>query len=363
MIFSGPEIDELKEIVLDAFEPEEIRLFLRARLDKRFNRLVSQGSKYDYQIFSLLERSQQEGWLEKFVRTLLTERPFDQPLLAFALKKNLLTESYGAEHGAGLEAVVNGEPTIIPEVFLEGLHRTKRCICRISIDKGDRTKYGTGFLVGPDLVLTNYHVVNDLIKQPELAASTVCKFDYEVSADGVTLNSGLDIQLAPNPILANSPFCKFDEIGTASVQVDWPADALDYALLKLKTAVGEQPFGFNAAQAGNDAPKRGWISPAVPAIPLESGGSMLILQHPAHGPLQLAIGFNKIIALDNHQRRVRYEINTRPGSSGAPCFDLKFNWSALHNVGDPDEFHPAYNQGIPAVRIIEDLAGKQIVLS
>ena len=55
---------------------------------------------------------------------------------------------------------------------------------------------GAGFLVGPDVLITNYHVIKDVIRQPGLAARVVLRFDYEKVPNGATLNPGTEFHLA-----------------------------------------------------------------------------------------------------------------------------------------------------------------------
>ena len=90
---------------------------------------------------------------------------------------------------------------------------------------------------------------------------------------------------------------------------------------------------------------------------LDGGANIIIIQHPDKKPMKVAIGLGEIMGSDSQRQRVRYSLNTMEGSSGSPCFDDNFDWIALHNMGDPN-YYPAYNQGIVALRIMEDLAKK-----
>jgi hypothetical protein len=83
---------------------------------------------------------------------------------------------------------------------------------------------------------------------------------------------------------------------------------------------------------------------------------LLILQHPKKPdqylqtvdlhPLRFA--FDVVTEVNENSSRVRYKVNSEPGSSGSPCFDPDWNLVALHHSGDPREIVPAeYNEGIP----------------
>ena len=56
---------------------------------------------------------------------------------------------------------------------------------------GNGIQYGTGFLVGPDMLISNYHVFEGVIRFPHLANQVECKFDYELDEKGSAINSGV----------------------------------------------------------------------------------------------------------------------------------------------------------------------------
>ena len=74
-------------------------------------------------------------------------------------------------------------------------------ICRVEISATPIR--GTGFLVAPDLVLTNHHVVQQVVDwqrqqdgESGIQGQTLpprllkCRFDHKILADGVQLNAG-----------------------------------------------------------------------------------------------------------------------------------------------------------------------------
>lgn len=360
----------VEEVIRESFDMYSFPMVLKYRLNKTFGNYLPIGAPYEFAIFTLVGRAIQEEWVEELIYALLSERPKNSKLLSLAMELKISFDAYADKPGnniAGREALenlVNGDPEMNPEQLIQGISRTKRCVCRIEYaDEQGRRKWGTGFLVGKDLVLSNYHVFEDIIKNKQLASGVVCKFDYEVRGDGKSINQGTDIEIdQSDPVLAYSSYCDYDVSGTNSINVDWPAESLDYALVRLKTPVGDLPFGSNftnAATAGIPVEKRGWISASDEEIPLFDGSHMIIIQHPDKLPVKIAFGFSKVRGTDDNKRRVRYEINTLPGSSGSPCFDHKFNWAAMHNMGDPS-WNPSYNQGIPAKQIVNDLKRKGI---
>ncbi|MEM9482296.1 MAG: LamG-like jellyroll fold domain-containing protein [Cyanobacteria bacterium P01_F01_bin.116] len=79
---------------------------------------------------------------------------------------------------------------------------------------------GTGFLVGGNQLLTNYHVVSS----PEIAAQCVAQFNYVQDASGYTQNS-IDYLLSPQDLFISNP-------------------ALDYTLVQLKSDLLARPAGY-----------------------------------------------------------------------------------------------------------------------
>jgi hypothetical protein len=123
-------------------------------------------------------------------------------------------------------------------------------VCRVEV--GGEVLEGTGFLVGPDVLLTCYHVVERVIKEKNLGAIVRCRFDYRGLASGAT--EGLAVPLHPTDwLLDYSPYAEAEVIHP---DTSLPTtDELDYALLRLARPIGSQP---RDAVRGI-GPERGWI--------------------------------------------------------------------------------------------------------
>src|SRR5262249_45095282 len=218
-------------------------------------------------------------------------------------------------------------------------------VCRVEID-GNAA--GTGFLVGPDAILTNYHVLKSVLQGTTPATKITCRFDYKVLADGSRVE-GIAVGLhAADWKLDFSPNSAAEDTATP----DNPpptADELDYALVRLARPTGSESA---APKGGAEAPQRGWLSiPAGPHVFVRKD-PLMIAQHPDGKPLKLAVDTESVIETNAIQNRVRYATNTEAGSSGSPVFDLDWNLVALHHLGDPAYDHPAaYNQGVPIDKI------------
>jgi V8-like Glu-specific endopeptidase len=189
-------------------------------------------------------------------------------------------------------------------------------VCRVETS----TSFGTGFLVGPNLVMTNYHVVADVLEDRQSVRDVVFRFDYRLLADGTTLNPGTEFRLHDSAWrVDDSPYSP-----------EGP-DELDYALLRLDDSPGTMPINFN--EPGGQA--RGWFNVPTNSVCLKPGDPLHILQHPDARPLELALDTEAIIGISANRTRVRYRTNTQRGSSGSPCFDAEWNLVALHHGGDP----------------------------
>jgi hypothetical protein len=282
-------------------------------------------------------------------------------LTQFAFRAELVFNIYRndpatrVKNNTAMQNLVNDIPMVAPDVLLAGISDSKKCICRIETTKKDgRKAYGTGFLIGADKLITNYHVLEDILAQPDLAKAVVCKFDYEADKNGRVLYGGTDVRLHENFLIDSSTYSTLDHSGTAALTDAWPDDQLDYAVVRLARKVGEEPFGLNYEKADAGAAIRDWIKyPAVDPM-IFPGGHLHIFQHPDSQPMQIALGFQKIIGMSNNESRIRYEVNTLPGSSGSPCFNENFEWIGLHNLGDP-RWVPAYNQGVSSKKIVQRL--------
>jgi hypothetical protein len=367
---TGDQKSKLVDLIMDSFTPPVFDQFLDFRLNKKRYRYAGENDTYPTTIYNVLGGAYNEVWEDELLDALASERSKRTALVNLVASIKLENKLLYADEPvkkldvSGLEALVGNVPNLFIDVFVAGLMANKRCVCRVqSVKSNGNPMFGTGFLIGPDLVLTNYHVVEHAIKNPDWLTRIVCRFDYEIMANK-TLNPGMDVRLAPEPILAYSPYCEFDVTGAADINVNWPEDKLDYALVRLESEVGNKSFGIGAENAtvSNDN-KRDWIKPGKETMAaLEKGGHIIIIQHPNREPVQVGIGFEKLLGCDKKGLRVRYGLTTLGGSSGSPCFNKDFEWVALHNMGDP-EWIPQYNQGIPANRIVQDLSRKGILLA
>lgn len=279
-------------------------------------------------------------------------------LFEVARRAELAQQNFVREDGANdflpvnartLERTVNKKnPEIDVVVWRNNCAKVEGHICKIEYMNAGSPVTGTGFLVAPDVVLTNYHVMEDVIKGNVAPANVRLRFDYKLLSDGTTINSGLIVKLAAgnNWLIDSSPYSRIDTlIETGGIVPE--TNELDYALLLLENDIGARPLGENAAPGD---PLRGYIKMSDKAIDFPANMPLIILQHPDGKPLKMMLDTESVIEINSNHTRVRYRTNTESGSSGSPCFNIGWELVALHHSGDPnyEPLHkPTYNQGIP----------------
>ena len=328
----------LREALLDAFPTwGDLGMMVSDQLDERLATIAAESRNLELVANELIDWARSRGRSADLVVGARNSNP-DNPRL-FVVAQHLGLTSTDASKSV-LEKLISGNTTFLDvAVWRAALTRIEWKVCRID---RDGRGCGTGFLVGPDAVLTNYHVVEPAIDLPELAASYSCRFDYKVSEEGSIVSSGTVAGLAGADWLIDaSPYSPVDTVPGPS-SIDPGDDELDHALLRLDTPLGESAVG-----AAADAEPRAWLP--FDATPVDFGSirSIAILQHPETLPLKLAIGTGEQIAVNGAGNRIRYEVPTLPGSSGAPIFDADWRLIGLHHSGDPRIDDPEYNEGIP----------------
>lgn len=221
---------------------------------------------------------------------------------SFHLPERAATESPRAIiDNVTLERIL-GKNDLMPISFLLlGQHRA-RSVGRIHIrDRmGRRLGFGTGFLVSPQLLLTNNHV----LERAEEAAFSEVEFDFEVDFAG-NLRTSVSFKLRP------------DDFFVTDVK-------LDFSLV----AVAPN------AELGREPREWGWNRLLEQDGLVVKGESVTVIQHPNGEAKQIALRENRVIdLLDNF---THYQTDTAPGSSGSPVFNDQWEVVALHHSGVPE---------------------------
>jgi hypothetical protein len=364
----GSEMEALSEAIRGAYGPPDLATAIRFQMNASIYDGAPLNSDYPFLVFNLIQWAVHRGWEAELIQAVTKGRPDNPKLREFVGKYG---KKYGLEvsvqvQKAGVadataptsaadtsgkleEIIVDHLKFLNFEKWMGQMTLVGARICLIEIDGKPK---GTGFLVGSDAVLTNYHVMKSVIEPPNTPADQVkCVFDYKTLPDGSSDRT--PIALADDWNIDSSPFTEAESEGTPDKAAP-KEDQLDYALIRLAQKIGNKPW---SSKLGQNVPKRGWIRVPVALKPddeplIKSPMGVLIAQHPAGLPLQLAIDTHAVkkekpLGLNDNRTRVRYATNTLPGSSGSPVFDMDWRLIALHHYGDKAYAHPAYNQGVP----------------
>jgi Trypsin-like peptidase domain/Effector-associated domain 1 len=361
----GVDFGEFQEALVDAFDKDDLEMLVRVRLNERLDTIVKPGA-FKYITFQLLTWAEQQGTpaVVDLARAAYFARPRNAKLRRMYEKFGMAPavscqEAGTAVAGAPTRATASGLEAIVQPrleafdmgVWRENMAQVEARVCRIEFDGNGM---GTGFLVGPDLVLTNYHVLERAIKGNLPPAQVGCRFDYKVLADG-SRSEGIVVPLHGEDWNVDaSRYNQAEADNQPDRELPTP-DELDYALARMARPAGNEPVDRNA---GLGAPRRGWIAFPEVQPPLVADMPLLIAQHPDGSPLKLALDTQSVLGVNGNGTRVRYATNTDHGSSGSPCFNMDWTLVAMHHMGDPAWGKPKFNQGIPVGLIGKRLRGK-----
>ncbi|AZC38712.1 DNA/RNA non-specific endonuclease [Pseudomonas chlororaphis] len=159
--------------------------------------------------------------------------------------------------------------------------------------------FATGFLVSPNLLLTNQHVFPRDVDAVDCAAN----FLYERLERGI--NEGSYFNLLPD-------------------QFYFADEALDFCLVAIS------PQGTR----GEALADYGCIRLIEATGKTLRGRPMNIIQHPEGGPRQYATTHNRLLDILD-QGFLHYETDTAEGASGSPVFSDNWELIALHHCGIP----------------------------
>jgi hypothetical protein len=268
-----------------------------------------------------------------------------------------------APAGRELERKVTESNSMLDiRAWIKRLAEVERCVCKVAVSFGGRVAHGTGFLVAPDVVMTNYHVIQRVVETPLPSSSVTLQFDYRLSEDGTSTHVGPTYRLAERDwLIDSSPDSPIDHQPADDAMPK--SDQLDYALLRVVGSPGSARVDSGGILRMSGS--RGFLKLPDVAYGFPPGSPLIIVQHAEGKELKVAIETDAVLHLNGNGTRVRYRTNTEPGSSGSPCFDQHWNPVALHHSGDPDFKQRAqYNQGIPlaAIRRLLRQRGKLGVL-
>lgn len=211
--------------------------------------------------------------------------------------------------------------------FLARGERAARAVGRISIlESGRLAGFGTGFLVGERLLLTNNHVLPD----PDTATSSFVEFDLELDVDGVTKRTDR-YDLDPATLFVT--------------HVD-----LDFSLVAVAHGDGGRRPGS----------VHGWHRLIANQGKIVIGEPVNIVGHPNGRAKEVAVRDNAL--LNQLPDFLHYRTDTEPGNSGSPVFNDQWEVVALHHAGVPGPDGQSWiaNEGVRVSVLLAHLAGSDL---
>lgn len=200
---------------------------------------------------------------------------------------------------------IHGMRDFLPARFLAAGAERARAVCRVRTS----TSWGTGFLIGHGVLMTNNHVLGSIAE----ASVSYAEFGFEDGAESTK------VALLPGDLFITDP-------------------ELDFTIVACETTgIEEHPT----------IPLR--RDPAMVAI----GERVSIVQHPRARPKEIALHDNKVVAVKDLV--VHYRTDTEPGSSGSPVFNVDWELVALHHAGWKDDAGAATNEGVRIATIVNRL--------
>lgn len=352
-ILSGSQAEAFWKGAREAYDLDEFRRLLRFALDKRLEN-ITLGASFDARVYDVIENAERENWVLRLISAATDARPDNVQLRAVAAEVGLTAAPPNLKNtrvaGDSLERIILDSPFHDISAWRVRLGELEGQVCRVEFPAG--RAMGTGFLVGPDLVLTNYHVIEELADGTIAPEEARLRFDYRRAASGMQVFEGTEFSLTDDWLVASGPPSPVDEIPDPGGLLPAPGE-LDFAVLRVRGAPGQQRVGF-AAQV-SEAPERGWVRASdIGANGFAMHHILFILQYPKGDPLKLAFGQSE--GLNTNETRLRYQVNTEHGSSGSPCLNASLELVGLHHAGDPS-WAPQYNAAVPITAIQNHLAG------
>jgi V8-like Glu-specific endopeptidase/tetratricopeptide (TPR) repeat protein len=306
---------DLAAALIDAFTRDSLEQMLRYRLERNLES-IALSDNLAVTVRQLIQISQAEGWSANLLAAALESNPSNYPLQVLAAEFGLVPRA------PELNRRLIDTRYIDVETWRTRLSLIEPQVCSVEIMRGASLMSGTGFLVGPDLLMTAFHLVEDLVVGRVHPHDAVFRFDYKQLTDGVTVAAGTVYRLSDNWLVSSSPHRSAPKTSHPNLG----AKALDYALLRLERAAGAEPIGGDRAEP-NALPRR-WIELSDTAANLEPGSPLVILHYPAGQPLMVTFG--SIREHSSDRTHLIYDANTVPGSAGSPCFNASWRLIAMH---------------------------------
>ena len=222
---------------------------------------------------------------------------------------------------------------------------------RVCLIRRERGADATGFLVGPDLMLTSAHAL--------LGTSTIFADpdDVTVLFDQFVWNRKTGTRATGDSCrLRHIPFTNQPDVVASSIKVTARCkrrlddNELDYILVRL-----DRPIGLSFLPYSNRI--RGWNNCSRADVP--ATGRVFVAQHPRGEDLQFADGYIPADhSVPDYPHLFSYRTTTLNGSSGAPVYDQYRRVVGVH-IGERSQ---SQQLGVSFQLIFEDLERERVKL-
>ena len=361
MKLSGTEWKELRSALCEAFPT---RREMGRLLNDHFGINIDEIAGYEGNLLDvaddIIRWFSARDQIVKLIQSSFAERPNVALIQKLAQQWGQIPVLPGSEN---LERILRQENRFLdPEIWFGRFRDVINQVCQIEVKlRSGESVFGSGVLIGPNIILTNYHVIEGVANPTSFQqdghdaapSDVIIRFDHKKGRPSY-IQPGVEFCLESDWLVDSSPYYPSD---SPSTQMDWQnftASGLDYALLRVKDEPGAQ--NLTQDSAGSVQTQRGWINLDHCTKKCVAGMGMIVAQYPQGGAMKIAIETNAVIGLNSSKNRVKHKVNTDKGSSGAPCFTLDWDLVALHQAGIASmNSTSSYNIAIPISSIIANL--------
>jgi endonuclease G, mitochondrial len=320
LTLSNNDRKQLREAIESAYpEPYDLKRFVDEELNRNLA-TISIAPSHSSVIFDLIKWAIAKGYVDDLILALDrdTQNPEIQRFCGRVLRQYLnlntsdalIVESPLDLEPAAWDLEVSYEElqSFLPKQFtfeadVGNLRRglaLANSVCKITFADRPPEASGTGVLIAPGLVLTNYHVLNlqESADLNAIAKSARFEFGYVSPKFGESIRTKILPAVNTGPVVCSSPIRE-----------------LDYALLRFSP---DENFSIEPVPFSSS-------SQLMPKSPLN------ILQHPEGDAMKASLSNNGVVKTNEARGLVLYVNPTKRGSSGSPCFDNDWNLVALHH--------------------------------
>lgn len=224
----------------------------------------------------------------------------------FDLRRSMIAASAREPAEIAFERYVDGNQLVSINYLQIGVAQAK-AVGRIRyFDKSElKTAYATGFMVSPELMLTNHHVLPaaNVAELSALVQDAVIEFDFEFDVNGQRRETILHA-LDPDTFFYSDKKLDMAMIAVRPLDVTGKRHLDEHGYLILNGKLGKAGTGDFAT----------------------------IVQHPDGREKEIALRNNEIIDRTLVDAII-YKSDTAQGSSGAPVFNDEWQVVALHSAG------------------------------